>query len=300
MIIIVEMMMIQKLMHKITYQCIQRNSGQNGGFHDQNPVKGKKGLIPLKTSDTRFLNTERYGGYNGDTAAYAFLVEHYKGKKQVRTIEFISVCQKAKYEMMENGLEKYCEEMLGLSKPRILIKKILFNSIIKTEGFPICISGGSGNDFVGKIPIQLILSCEEEKILKAAHKINERLKEQKNASFVITKEYDNINYEDALLMYDVLLNKLNTNIYLNRPATQNKVLERGKEVFEKLTLAEQCQTLCQILLLFKGTGQANLTSINGTSNGGKIQKTRNITKESFLITTSITGFFTSVINLQEL
>lgn len=286
----------------VTYQCVERGSGQNGGFHDQNPLKGKAGLIPLKTADQRFLNTERYGGYSGDTGAYAFLVEHSKGRKRVRSIEFMMLSKKDDYENLLNGLEQYCEKELGLKEPRILLKKILFNSVIKMDGFPICLTGRSGEQILGKITPQLVLSPDMVRRLKAACKIAERAKEQKNDEMSVTKEHDNFSADDAMILYDALLEKAEVKIFANRPSAPVAALKKGKEIFETLPLPKQCIALSEILKLFTGNGEANLALIDGKENVGKVRKsaTMSESKQYALVTTSPTGFYTSVIDLQKI
>ena len=67
-----------------------------GGLFDQQLMKKGKGQVPIKSSDARLCNIEKYGGYNKATGTYFMLVESVDKKGQkIRTIEYVPLYLKA-------------------------------------------------------------------------------------------------------------------------------------------------------------------------------------------------------------
>ena len=277
----------------ITRQTQRRNSGQNGGLYDQNPVSG--GPIPLK-GDSRLQNTERYGGYKGDTGAYMFLVEHGKGKKRVRSIEPMYLRYAKRADEDPAYLETYCREVLDLNEPKIIIPEIKFNTLLEIKGFPMYLTGRSGSVLVGLQAFQLVLPNEEEKNLKNVLKVCDRLKKA-NGEIQITSEHDKVTAEQNLALYDLLLEKMKIPTYVIRPGSQIKTLEKGRSMFVKLDLANQCKALGNILTLFGGNGIADLSLIGAGATSGKIQPSKNMSGSAKAIYTSVTGFYREEVDL---
>ena len=281
----------------ITRQTERRNSGQNGGLYDQNPVS--RGPIPLK-SDPRLQNTERYGGYKGDTGAYMFLVEHGKGKKRVRSIEPMYLRYAKRVDEDPAYLETYCREVLDLSDPKIIIPEIKFNTLLEIKGFPIYLTGRSGvAQITGIQAFQLVLPYETELYLKKVLKVCDRLKKA-TGEILISSEHDKVTAEQNLALYDLLLEKMKIPSYVIRPSSQIKTLEKGRSTFEKLDLANECKTLGNILLLFRENGLADLTAIDGVPKAGKVLFNKNFDAkkhEAKAIYTSVTGFYREEVDL---
>ena len=277
----------------ITRQTERRNSGQNGGLYDQNPVSG--GPIPLK-GDSRLQNTERYGGYKGDTGAYMFLVEHGKGKKRVRSIEPMYLRYAKRVDEDPAYLETYCREVLDLVEPKVIIPEIKFNTLLEIKGFPMYMTGRSDSTIVGIQAFQLVLPYENEVYLKKVLKVCDRMKKA-TGDVLITSEHDKVFAEENLTLYDTLLRKMKIPSYAIRPGSQIKNLEKGRAVFEKLSLAEQCKALANILMLFKGNGIADLSLIQAGSKAGYLRQSRTIGDNAKAVYTSVTGFYREEVDL---
>ena len=60
--------------------------------------KKEKGQVPIKSSDERLCDIQKYGGYNKEAGAYFVLAESEgkKGKK-IRTIEYVPIRLKRKF-----------------------------------------------------------------------------------------------------------------------------------------------------------------------------------------------------------
>ena len=281
----------------ITRQTQRRSSGQNGGLYDQNPVSG--GPIPLK-GDPRLQNTERYGGYKGDTGAYMFLVEHGKGKKRVRSIEPMYLRYAKRVDEDPAYLETYCREVLDLTDPKVIIPEIKFNTLLEIKGFPMYLTGRSGAaQITGIQAFQLVLPNETERYLKCVLKVCDRLNKAMG-EITITKEHDKVTAEQNLALYDMLLEKMKIPAYVIRPGSQVKTLEKGRSTFEKLELAEQCEVLGNILMLFRGSGLTDLSAVGGAPKAGKVLFSRNFDgkkHEVKAVYTSVTGFYREEVDL---
>ena len=91
-------MVVRRMMEKNSPIITKRTYVNHGPISKLNPISpkefgkaGGKSYLPLKTSDQRLINTERYGGYSDVKGAYFFLVEHTVKKKRIRTIEPVYV-----------------------------------------------------------------------------------------------------------------------------------------------------------------------------------------------------------------
>ena len=76
----------------------------------QKSKSGDSSYFPMKTSDVRLRDMEKYGGYTSITGAYFFLVEHEIKGEKVRTLETVPLYLKSKIESDKDALLSYCEE----------------------------------------------------------------------------------------------------------------------------------------------------------------------------------------------
>lgn len=275
-----------------------------GGLFDQMPVKAGKGQFPLKTSDERLLQMDKYGAYNKVAGAYFFLVEYKEeklSKKKAQTvikrkIEFVPVYLANKIKAKENLL-KYAKEELKLKEARILIPKIKINTLFSVNGFKMHLSGRTNQQLLFKNAVPLIIS---EDLYKYARKIEKYI--EKNKIYPITN-YQKITAEANLELYDVLLDKLKNTIYHTKLSSQVMTFEKGRDIFIDLNLEEQCKLLYNVFHLFDTTSStADLSSIKGGKNAGKMLNSNMLSESDqiFIINQSITGLFEQRQGLREL
>lgn len=271
----------------LTRLAVRRNSGQNGGFYDQNPVRD--GTIPLN-GDPRLANTARYGGYRGDTGAYMMLVEHGNKKKRTRTLVPMYLRFAERADSSPSYPEEYCREELGLTEPKVIIPEIRFNTLMESKGFKFRLTGRSEGRVLGIQEFQMVLSDSQEKYLKKVLKVCERIKASKE-ELHIDEKYDGICSRDNLALYDAFLEKLQLPVYSARPSSPLNTLKEGRKIFVKLSLERQCAVLSNVLGIFRGSGQADLTEINGKKNVNKIRLSNNVGSDFKIIHQSVTGFY---------
>jgi CRISPR-associated endonuclease Csn1 len=213
-----------------------------------------------------------------------------KGKK-TRTIEVVPTYMLDKIKKDENELLKYCENVLELVEPRIVVKKIPMKSLVSRGDFRMYMSGkANGGD-------KIVMWNAVNLCLNQANSDYVRLIEKYKNSGEID---DNITSEKNIEMYDILTEKHDRAIFSKKPNAIGEKLVEGKERFELLDIKEQLYTLHQILLI---STIANVTidlseigsnkSVGATSVGKVISEKNHL----YLINQSITGIYEEVIDL---
>lgn len=267
-----------------------------GGLFDQQIVPKGNGQAMIKRSDSR-MTTDKFGGYNKISGAYFILVEHIKGTKRVRSIEPVYIMYRAMYE--QNAIA-YCENVLELENPRVLIPRIKMDSLLSFDGFRMYVSGRTGQRIVYKNANQLILSPKEIRYIKRISKYLERCRYARGN--VAITAFDKITAEDNCALYQVLLDKLKNKCYSIRYDAPAKTLDNGSDCFVGLSIADQCRILLQILNLFgTNAAKADLKLLGGSGQAGVLSTSKNLdgyaNHEFMLIHQSITGVFEQKIDL---
>lgn len=272
---------------------------QKGGFFDQTFMPKGKGQFPIKREMVNNGDIDaavkKYGGYNNLSGAYFFLAEHQNNKKRVRSIESVYLVYRGLY---ESDPVKYCETVLGLKQPQIIIPKIRIDSLLKMDGSRIHISGRTNDSIRYKNANQLILSPQWNAYIKGIVKYLERCRiARKNLEIT---SFDRITAQENLTLYQLFLDKLRVPQYAALYPTPLKELEARREKFAALEIKAQCEVLVQILNLFACTSdKMNLKLLGGKENMGIVQRTKNLKADSDmrLIHQSVTGVFEKEIDL---
>ena len=306
------------------YNCVlftvmpTQNKGQ---LFDQNivPKSESSALIPLKESGA-LANTSKYGGYNKAAIAYFFLVESLdkKGKKQL-TIESMPVMFAKRYEKDSDFATALLEKHFNLKNPKILVKKILINSLIKINNTPCRITGKGGKQLLIAHNIQWNIDQDMTNYLHLLEKYRDR--EKKKNTFDekhpldSTLDFLEINHIDFskskvkvspqyikksrnLELYDRVSNQLEKDIYNGVSFdSPRKVIKQGRDKFISLDIKSQVIVLLEMIHLLRcNSSISNLSLINGLSRSGLIQKNKKINaKNSFeVIDQSITGVYEKI------
>lgn len=275
-----------------------------GGFFDQMLMKKGKGQVPIKGSDPRLADIEKYGGYNKAAGAYFFLVKHEKKGKPAKTIEFVPVYLAARIEKEPQLLEQYCVQDLGLNNPVVLVRKIKINTLFKVDGFCMHLSARTGPQLIFKGAQQLYLDKNSYRYVKKISNYLMRCdKANVKAGGLEVTSFDGISLEQNTQLYDQLLYKVKETIYNIRLSAQVKTLTEKRDVFLTLSLGEQCAVLNECLHMFQcNPVAANLKRIGGPETAGRLSINSNISKcgQISIINQSPTGVFQQELDLQSL
>ena len=132
---------VRKFMEKNNILVTRRSYEATGALFDQQIVKKGKGQVPIKSSDERLCDIQKYGGYNKEAGAYFVLAESEgkKGKK-IRTIEYVPIRLKKEIQKSEENIIRYLEEERQLKNPRVLVPEIKIDTLFCVDGFYMWVS----------------------------------------------------------------------------------------------------------------------------------------------------------------
>ena len=262
------------------------------------PAHKNDNLLPLKKG----LDINKYGGYDSKSVAYFMVVEHTSKKKRVRSMDFVYMYNKHEYK--ENP-EKYCEEILGLVEPKVIIKQIKINTLFSLDGLYLHLSGKSKDSLLFKPAMQLILSYEEEKYIKKIANCVEKGEEYfKNNNDYILNQIE-ITKEKNIQLYNRLAYKIKNSKYIVVFTNIYNYMNESKDKFENsISLYEQCKILLETIKIL----QCNSTKgdFGALFNGKNNELGRIIVNKSTIFTKynkvkiiypSITGLYEQEVDL---
>lgn len=286
---------VKKMMAKNTPLVTRMNFERHGGLTMKETIYGKniakKGAYyPQKTSDQKLCNVEKYGGKKDIACAYFFLVEHTMKKKRVRTIEVLPVYLN-QGKLTEEKMQVYCKTVLKLEEPRICMKKIKIQSLIKWNGFYLHITGKSEPRLSVRNAVAL---CLEQKWINYIKSINNFI--EKDLSH---DDETSVCRECNRELFNILRDKHTTGIYAKKPNPISEKIIGWQEKFDAADLESQVEALHEILKL---TECANYSMKAGKLGFGAAQmlisKNVSVAEEFLLINQSPSGLFESVIDLK--
>lgn len=261
---------VRKMMQKNTPLLTRMNFEKHGGIADESLYSAKvakpENYLPLKSADERMSDVKKYGGFTAAKVAYYFIVHHKEGKKENITIEALPLHCKDKVEREENGLEKYCEEVLGYGEVNIIRRKLKIQSLLEFNGYKVYLSGRSEERLILRNAMSLCLPTKWVTYIK---------KLEKAVDIKIIEEV--ITPENNIKLYDILADKHVNTVYAKRLNKFGKKLLDGREKFVLLGVEEQCEILLQVLRLSRiGTTVANLKKIGASDGSGEMKTSKNL------------------------
>ena len=284
---------VKKVMSKNTPLITRRNFTGHGGFADQTLYGHRKakedGYIPIKSSDVKMQDVEKYGGFSSVSTAYFFLVEHEVKGKKIRTIETLPIMYADKVNRNSIELEHYCDQILKLRNFNVRVRKIGIQSLLKLNGYFVNITGKTGNRLILRNAVSL---CLKQNWLNYVKKFDKYL-ENGYLDKTITSDCN-------IKLYDELYSKFTAGIFSIRPNGIADKMNSGKQKFSDLSIEKQVVILAEMLKLTSlGTMTANLTEIGASANSGKMLMNKEISNnnEVILINQSITGLYETKVDL---
>jgi hypothetical protein len=256
-------------------------------------------LIPLKGKGA-ITDTSKYGGYDSATTGYFMLVKSYdkKGNAQL-SLETMPLYVSKIIGDDVSKKKQYCAEKLGLVNCEILLDNIKRNTLFCIDGSYVYVRGRTGKQLVWCNANELFLDENYCIILKRITKYVSALKELRKE----LQPSEDITSADDLLLYDELINKLDSKLYSGLSIKgQVKFLRDKRNLFASLTIKEQCLLIIEVLKLMQCNSSASdFTLLCGGSQVGKIFTSKIITdKDIKIITQSPTGYYKKVIDVKDL
>ena len=122
-------------------------SGDGGQLSKQtiSPAGASDKLIPLKTSDSKLMCTEKYGGYTSATVPYFSLIEHGGSESKSPKYRIVSVPLNVLLRKGFNEQQKtaYISSVLGFSNPKIICDKLPINFVIEVNNARYIVTGNN-------------------------------------------------------------------------------------------------------------------------------------------------------------
>lgn len=274
--------------------------------------------VPLKSATNpdprlcKLSDTSKYGGYDSDSRSYFMLVRYVEQKTSKK-----ATMRKVRYRLLgvptryANALTDnesrvgYCTEC-GLNEPYILLEKIKIGTFFRFGETTLAISAVQGNAIVWRLAQQNRQDDETERYFKKICDVVDRRNRCKTigVQFVVD-ERDGVDRVRNLLMYDKFVQTLSGARYSGANSLVSLVgkLQTRRDVFEKLTLEEQCCVLTEVSKALQCNALlSDLTLLNEGAHCGKITTSNTFDNldGKFVIHRSVTGIFEQQLSLAEL
>ncbi len=285
-------------------QCTLRPYTSSGALYDETIYSPKDTQNNPKFALKKELSLEKYGGYKSEKSAYFTLVEieDNKGNTSIRIDSLPLILNKYQHDEVryKTEVESYLRNKLKLKATdnlKILIPKILKNTILKIDGFPYYLTGNNEQKLLLRGEPQLLLPTEYERLLEQAVRF---LKSNKpNVSYANSinkvKNFDeNVFREDNWRLYQELKHKYENSIFKYRInwSSDNYI---DADAFNKLTVLKQCKLLIEMVRAFnRASNGVDLQLIGKSKLTGKISLSKSTLAKKqrvSLIHKSICGLF---------
>ena len=286
---------VKRMMRRNNVLVTRMTFDQKGKLFDTMLVRKGEWQLPIKQSHDYFNDQKKYGGYNKLAGAHFMLVEHtVKGERKRSLIDM--PLYMAGIDPNGQKIKQMLITIKELADPQIIIPHIGFASVIEVDGFRMYLTGRTGNNLVYAPGHQLIIGYQNEKYLRQVLKTCERAAEHTrlHKEEMPISEFDQVNDNQNLALYDLFAYKLKKTIYNVRLSSQVEKLAKARSKFAKMTIIQQCLILKQLLNLFtcnRSTADLKILDLGGQA--GVISTSRTMTgyHSAKLISQSITGLF---------
>lgn len=282
---------VKKFMSKNNILVTRMPREVKGQLFDLQILPAGKGQLPKKNG----LPVDKYGGYNKLTGAYFCVVEYTDKKKRVRSLQPVYVYRK---ELYEKDPLRYCREVLGLAEPVIIAKKILIDAMLELDGKRLLLSGRTGSKLACKHTYQLSAEYTRERYIRCVAKYVERCSAKKEE--LPLTEHDGLSFESNADLYNFFIEKCDKKVYASLLKNMKADMIAHRNVFDDMTVLEQCKLLLEVLKAFKCDAQApDFKTLCGKGSVALIRPTMNLGnfKSARLINQSVTGLYETSIDL---
>lgn len=296
---------VKKTMMKNNIRFVRYSYCQKGALFDLNPLRKGYGQLALKNPEddsnyvfSKMRDTEKYGGYNGLTSSYFYLVRYIEKKKHVTAFVPVDLVYALSIKT-EEDIMKYLTDVRNLDSPELLLdgRKIKYNTLFEIDGYRCHLSAKTGKQIVFKNGQQLVVSYETERYLKRLVKYNERNNAFKGKNNILITEEDKITKVENLEIYKLFMSKIENTRYMQVFEVPLKILKDGIDMFIDMTVEKQAVTLCKLLQLFRCNTSSgkDMSDIGGSNQTGIIRLQMKLSSRNYstirIVDQSSTGLY---------
>lgn len=310
------MNIVKKMMGSNDVRVTKRLLEQSGALADATVYKAtvagkaKDGAyIGMKTKDSVFADVSKYGGMTNIKNAYSIIVQ-YVGKKGEIVKEIVPLpIYFTNRNTTDQDLINYVASIIPEAKNiSIIYRKLCINQLVKVNGFYYYLGGKTNNNIYIYNAIELVAPTNITAYIKVLEKFDLLRKDNKDIKVdtVTTRIYNegsaaivSINDKDGLIVYDYLMEKLRTPLYMKMKG--NKVdglstIGRGK--FTNMTLEDQSIYLLEVLnLLTNSKTKFDVKPLGITASRSTIGVKIHTLDEFKIINESVTGLYSNEITI---
>lgn len=294
---------VVEILHKNTPHMTTYPICQHGKLFEATIKPAAPGWIPLKKDKP----TEIYGGYDAATISFFVLVRFQRGKEREVMVMPVELLFADRFLSDTEFAMEYAKKMISkianttVNQVEFMLNgRILkINTMLSLDGFRMGIKSSStkGKQLRVENMIPYKTSSAWEDYIKRLETFER--KHKKNSNLVYSKDYDKIDEEQNLELFDIFSEKFQQKPFCVRPASPNKYLSNGRMNFTQLQIAEQTSVLMEILGLLGRMDTADLRAIGGGKEvcSAKISSFVSNWKKNYsdvrIIDTSASGLFES-------
>ena len=290
---------VEKTMNNNNILITRRTSEQKGALYDATVYKAKVAekakegtYYPLKTTDSKIKDVSKYGGFTKVKIAYysifEYTIEDKRGESRITRIVPIPIYISQNIKDDKALLEYAKTQQLGKDL-KLKYRKLCIGSVIKINNFNYYIGGKTNDNFTFDSAIQVVLDKESEIYVKEVSKYLDWKKENKDGKF-----WESINKEKNIQLYNALVEKMNTGIFIRKKPNKYDELstEEVREKFKNISEDEQVKVLLEVLnLLTNKKSTFDLKNIGITASRGKCGFNLSNQSQFSIIEQSVTGVY---------
>ena len=307
---------VNKMMTSNDVRVTKRLLEQSGALADATvykatvAAKAKDGAyIGMKTKSSVFADVTKYGGMTKIKNAYSIIVQ-YIGKKGEVVKEIVPLpIYLTNRNITDQDLIDYVASITPQAKDiSIIYRKLCINQLVKVNGFYYYLGGKTNSKIYIDNAVELVVPTNIAVYIKVLEKFDLLRKDNKDikASTVTTRIYNegstaivSITDKDGLIVYDYLMSKLRTPLYMKMKG--NKVDELstiGRSKFTNMTLEEQSIYLLEVLnLLTNSKTTFDVKPLGITASRSTIGVKIHTLDEFKIINESVTGLYSNEITI---
>lgn len=279
-----------------------------GELFKVNLLRKGKAKVPKK-ENIPVSNMQKYGGYSSLNKSTFLVVSGTWNKKDIKKLVPLTLIVSNKIKTLNKKLgEKilidYVKEYFNIENPKILIKDIKVNTLLKIDGAFYHLRGGLFDEKkTGTLELRNAIQLN---ITKESYIIVKQIEKESKNDYKFVAKNKLINKGNILNVFKELIDKFNNSIYRNSLIIGKKALcnlEASHKLFEKLDLVKQCEIIAKIITAMGCSGvNYDLPEIGLGTEVGRIRPLNVISNygEFKIINQSITGLFENEVDLLKL
>ena len=290
---------VEKTMNNNNILITRRTAEQKGALYDATIYKAKVAAeakegayYPLKTTDSKIKDVSKYGGFTKVKIAYysifEYTIEDKRGESRITRIVPIPIyiAQNIKD---DNTILEYAQKQLSGKDVKLKYRKLCIGSLIKINNFNYYIGGKTNDNFTFDSAVQVVLDKDNELYIKELAKYLNWKKENKDG-----KLWQSITEEKNIQLYDALVEKMNTGIFIRKKPNKYDELsiKEVREKFKNISGDAQAKVLLEVLnLLTNKKSTFDLKNIDMKASRGVCGFNLSNQSDFSIIEQSITGVY---------